>query len=88
MEITGKMGLHKGVTWLSAFILVMTFGTLLGSSSLYAQVGSCSINVANGDVAGLIAAINTVERDLRGRFPQVRFCFFEPDVEDGDSPAG
>jgi cation diffusion facilitator family transporter len=37
---------------------------------------------------GLIAAINTVERDLRGRFPQVRFCFFEPDVEDGDSPAG
>ena len=30
----------------------------------------------------LIAAINAVERDLKARFPDVRWSFFEPDVAD------
>lgn len=35
---------------------------------------------------GMIAQINTVERELRRRFPEVRFSFFEPDVKDHDGP--
>ncbi|HET7301671.1 MAG TPA: cation diffusion facilitator family transporter [Oleiagrimonas sp.] len=30
----------------------------------------------------MVAAINVVERDLRARFPEVRWSFFEPDVTD------
>ena len=30
----------------------------------------------------LIAAINAVEHDLKARFPDVRWSFFEPDVAD------
>ena len=36
---------------------------------------------AASDVA-LIDAINAVERSLRAAFPQVRWCFFEPDLHD------
>ena len=36
---------------------------------------------AASDVA-LIEAINEVERSLRAAFPQVRWCFFEPDLSD------
>ena len=32
--------------------------------------------------AGLIEAINAVERDLKARFPDIRWSFFEPDVAD------
>lgn len=32
-----------------------------------------------GALAALIASINTVERDLRAAFPEVRWSFFEPD---------
>ncbi|MGB0132679.1 cation diffusion facilitator family transporter [Dokdonella sp.] len=32
---------------------------------------------------GMINQINTVEREFRARFPDVRFSFFEPDVTDG-----
>ncbi|MEO7198702.1 MAG: cation diffusion facilitator family transporter [Dokdonella sp.] len=35
--------------------------------------------IGNGTAAGLIEDINRVERDLRERFPDVRWCFFEPD---------
>jgi divalent metal cation (Fe/Co/Zn/Cd) transporter len=31
---------------------------------------------------GLIAAINTVEADLRARWPEIRWSFFEPDIAD------
>jgi len=31
---------------------------------------------------GLIAAINTVEADLRVRWPEIRWSFFEPDIAD------
>lgn len=31
---------------------------------------------------GVVEAINAVERDLKERFPQVRWSFFEPDVAD------
>jgi cation diffusion facilitator family transporter len=31
---------------------------------------------------GMVEAINTVERDMRARFPQIRWSFFEPDVAD------
>jgi len=34
------------------------------------------------DVAKLIAAINTCEKELKKAFPQVQWVFFEPDVED------
>jgi cation diffusion facilitator family transporter len=33
---------------------------------------------------GMIAQINAIERDLKQRFPEVRFSFFEPDVVDTD----
>jgi cation diffusion facilitator family transporter len=33
---------------------------------------------------GMIAQINAVERELKRRFPEVRFSFFEPDVDDRD----
>ncbi len=35
--------------------------------------------------AGMIAQINAVERELKRRYPEVRFSFFEPDLEDGDA---
>ncbi|HMM67557.1 MAG TPA: cation diffusion facilitator family transporter [Dokdonella sp.] len=35
--------------------------------------------------AGMIAQINAVERELKRRFPEVRFSFFEPDFEDGNA---
>jgi len=31
---------------------------------------------------GLIEAINAVERDLKARFPDIRWSFFEPDIAD------
>jgi divalent metal cation (Fe/Co/Zn/Cd) transporter len=31
---------------------------------------------------GLIEAINAVERDLKARFPEIRWSFFEPDIAD------
>lgn len=31
---------------------------------------------------GVVGAINAVERDLKARFPEVRWSFFEPDVAD------
>ena len=33
---------------------------------------------------GMIAQINAIERELKRRFPEVRFSFFEPDVDDRD----
>jgi cation diffusion facilitator family transporter len=38
----------------------------------------------SGDLSGrgLIDAINAVERDLKARFPEIRWSFFEPDVAD------
>ena len=33
---------------------------------------------------GMIAQINAVERELKRRFPNVRFSFFEPDIDDRD----
>jgi len=38
--------------------------------------------VPTGTEHGMIAAINTVERDFRSRFPSITWLFFEPDVED------
>ena len=35
-----------------------------------------------GSESGLIAGVNGVEKAFRGQFPQVAFCFFEPDIED------
>ena len=37
--------------------------------------------------AGMVRQINAIERELRRRFPEVRFSFFEPDVTDHDEPA-
>jgi len=34
---------------------------------------------------GMIAQINAVELEMRRRFPQIRFSFFEPDNEDDDN---
>jgi cation diffusion facilitator family transporter len=36
---------------------------------------------------GMIAQINAIERELKRRFPEVRFSFFEPDVDDRDEAA-
>lgn len=36
---------------------------------------------------GMVGQINTIERELRRCFPEVRFSFFEPDVADHDEPA-
>jgi cation diffusion facilitator family transporter len=38
--------------------------------------------VPTGSERDMIAAINTVERDFRTRFPSTSWLFFEPDVED------
>ena len=35
---------------------------------------------------GLIDQINSIEKELKQRFPVVRFSFFEPDVDDADEP--
>lgn len=35
---------------------------------------------------GMIAQINAIERELKRRFPEVHFSFFEPDVDDADEP--
>ena len=31
---------------------------------------------------GIVDAINAVERDMKARFPQIRWSFFEPDLAD------
>ena len=36
----------------------------------------------------MITQINAIERELKRRFPEVRFSFFEPDVDDADEPPG
>jgi divalent metal cation (Fe/Co/Zn/Cd) transporter len=38
--------------------------------------------VPQGNEGAMIDAINRVERSLRAAFPQVRWCFFEPDRSD------
>jgi cation diffusion facilitator family transporter len=38
--------------------------------------------VPQGSEHGMIDAINRVERSLRDSFPQIRWCFFEPDHSD------
>jgi hypothetical protein len=38
--------------------------------------------VPQGNEGAMIDAINRVERSLRTAFPQVRWCFFEPDRSD------
>ncbi len=44
---------------------------------------SAQVEMDQGVRAGeLIAQINRIERELRRRFPDVRWCFFEPDVAD------
>ena len=35
----------------------------------------------------MITQINTIERELKHQFPEVRFSFFEPDIDDADEPA-
>jgi len=35
-----------------------------------------------GSDAALVEAINRVERGLRAAFPQLRWVFFEPDLDD------
>jgi cation diffusion facilitator family transporter len=37
---------------------------------------------AGFSATGLIEAINAVERDLKTRFPEIRWSFFEPDIAD------
>jgi cation diffusion facilitator family transporter len=37
---------------------------------------------AGFSATGLIEAINAVERDLKARFPEIRWSFFEPDIAD------
>ncbi len=51
----------------------------LGPDVMLAVKAEISADVAGRD---LIAAINEVERDLKRRFPQVRWSFFEPDIAD------
>ncbi|MBC6941824.1 MAG: cation diffusion facilitator family transporter [Xanthomonadales bacterium] len=36
----------------------------------------------DGSADGLVAAINAVERDMKARFGQIRWSFFEPDIAD------
>ena len=36
----------------------------------------------------MITQINAIERELKRRFPEVRFSFFEPDVDDADESPG
>jgi len=35
---------------------------------------------------GMVGQINTIERELRRSFPEVRFSFFEPDIADHNEP--
>jgi cation diffusion facilitator family transporter len=41
-----------------------------------------AVMAPQGSERGLIDAINRVERSLRESFPQIRWCFFEPDETD------
>jgi divalent metal cation (Fe/Co/Zn/Cd) transporter len=41
-----------------------------------------AVMTPQGSEQGLVDAINRVERSLREAFPQVRWCFFEPDHSD------
>ncbi len=41
-----------------------------------------AVMASQGSERGLIDAINRVERSLRESFPQIRWCFFEPDETD------
>jgi divalent metal cation (Fe/Co/Zn/Cd) transporter len=41
-----------------------------------------AVMAPQGSERGLVDAINRVERSLRESFPQIRWCFFEPDHSD------
>jgi len=59
---------------------VLNLKTLqMGNDILLAVKAEMSRDLAT---RGLVEEINRVEADLRKRFPDVRWCFFEPDVED------
>jgi divalent metal cation (Fe/Co/Zn/Cd) transporter len=58
-------------------------------SILFALFANSAIAVAKGFAAlltgselNMIAAINSVERDFRSRFPITTWLFLEPDVQD------
>jgi len=40
---------------------------------------------ATGTEAGLVAAINRIEKDFKREFPRVAWLFFEPDVTDDNT---
>ena len=72
-----------------AFALLDVAATMLTGNPVYAAIGSGAIGVlllgvavfVGVEVKALAAAINTCERAVRARFPEVRWLFFEPDVE-------
>ncbi|MGA8276680.1 MAG: cation diffusion facilitator family transporter [Rhodanobacteraceae bacterium] len=51
----------------------------LGADVMVAVKAEIEPSRADGE---LVARINAVERDLKAAFPDIRWCFFEPDVED------
>lgn len=54
----------------------------LGPDLMVATKARMRISVDDGNARALIDAINRVERELRAKFPQVRWSFFEPDNAD------
>lgn len=51
----------------------------LGSEIMVAVKAEMSRSLS---AEGVVEAINVVEKDMRGRFPEIRWSFFEPDVAD------
>lgn len=54
----------------------------LGPDILLATKARMRVMDAGGDAHALVDAVNRVERDLKGRFPAVRWSFFEADDRD------
>ena len=54
----------------------------LGHDIMLATKARMRVSDRNGSANELIEAVNRVERELREKFPAVRWSFFEPDTKD------
>ncbi|MGH8163801.1 MAG: cation diffusion facilitator family transporter [Rhodanobacteraceae bacterium] len=54
----------------------------LGPDLMVATKARMRVSADDGKARALIDAVNRVEREMRAKFPQVRWSFFEPDNDD------
>lgn len=76
-EIRAFLGGHAEIAQVYHMITLQ-----LGHDIMLATKARMRASETNGSARELIDAVNRVERELRAKFPEIRWSFFEPDDED------